>query len=45
MSLGTELALNGKPKTGTHSFGVQLIASIIELLLLYYAGVFDWFIG
>ena len=45
MSLGTELALNGKPRTGNHSFGYQLIASVIELLLLYYAGVFDCFIG
>lgn len=35
------LALDGKPRTGTYSFGANLISSILLLALLYWGGFFD----
>ena len=43
ISLGIELANHGKPRGGKYSFWGKLIAVIINLLLFYYAGLFDKF--
>ena len=43
INLGIELANHGKPRGGKHSFWGKLVAVIINLLLFYYAGLFDKF--
>ena len=43
INLGIELANHGKPKEGKYSFWGKLIAVIINLILFYYAGLFDKF--
>ena len=40
MALGINLAKNGEPK-GNYSFGYSLIAVIINIALLWGAGLFD----
>ena len=44
INLGIELANHGKPRGGNYSFWGKLIAVIINLVLFYYAGLFDKFI-
>ena len=41
MSLGVSMARNGHPKTGTHNFGIDLIAWVLQLGLLYFGGFFS----
>ena len=43
INLGIEMANHGKPRGGKHSFWGKLVAVIINLLLFYYAGLFDKF--
>lgn len=43
INLGIELANHGKPVERDYSFWKKLIAVIINLLLFYYAGLFDKF--
>lgn len=43
MGLGISLAKHGEPKDGTHNFWTTLFIVIIELVLYYYAGLFDNF--
>ena len=43
INLGIELAYHGKPRIGKYSFWGKLIAVIINLVLFYYAGLFDKF--
>jgi len=40
LSLGVSLARNGEPKKENHSFLASLVASSIQILLLYYGGFF-----
>ena len=40
ISLGVTLEQHGKPKTGEHSFWLQLFATAIALWLLYMGGFF-----
>lgn len=35
--------LHGKDKTGKHNFWTSLVAAIIQLILFYFAGMFDKF--
>jgi hypothetical protein len=41
LGLGHDLANDGKPKTGRHSFSVSLVASAICLGILYMGGAFE----
>lgn len=41
VALGIALVQHGKPKTGNHSFWVQLIASGIGFTLLWWGGFFN----
>ena len=43
IKLGIELANHGEPREGEYSFWKKLIAVIINLVLFYYAGLFDKF--
>lgn len=40
MGLGVDLALHGKEKEGRYNFWVSLLAVSIQIVLLYYAGIF-----
>lgn len=40
LSLGMHLAKHGEPKTGKYSFWMALVASAIELTLLYFGGFY-----
>ena len=44
INLGIELANHGKPREGNYSFWAKLLAVIINLVLFYYAGLFDKFV-
>ena len=44
IGLGMALAKHGEPKKERWNFWVQFIATIIEVILFYYAGLFDVFI-
>lgn len=44
ISLGICLAKHGEPKRGEYNFWYQLIAFIIVIVLLYFAGVFNNFV-
>ena len=39
--LGHDAAMDGKPKTGKHSFGWALLGTVIVLGLLNWGGFFD----
>lgn len=43
ISLGIHLAKHGEPREGKYNFWYQLIAFIVVLVLLYFAGVFNNF--
>lgn len=43
LRLGYYLAKNGEPMTGTYSFWNVLFAVLINIALLYWAGLFDKF--
>lgn len=45
MGLGISLAKDGQEKEGTYNFWLTLFLCIIELVLYYYAGLFDKFIN
>lgn len=40
MGLGISMVEHGKPKTGKNNFFTSLIASVIEIALLYFGGFF-----
>ena len=44
ISLGIHLAKHGEPRTDEYNFWHQLIAFIIVIVLLYFAGVFNNFV-
>lgn len=43
MGLGINLAKHGEPKDGKYNFWTTLLVVIIELVLFYYAGLFNNF--
>lgn len=44
ISLGIYLAKHGEPRTDEYNFWHQLIAFIVVIVLLYFAGVFNNFV-
>ncbi|UXN70937.1 hypothetical protein N8A98_07040 [Devosia neptuniae] len=40
LSVGINLAMHGKPRTGTHNVGYSILGSAIWLVPLYYGGFF-----
>lgn len=40
LSVGINLALHGKPRTGTHSVWVGLFGAALTVVPLYYGGFF-----
>ncbi len=45
MGLGMAVVKHGEPKKDKWNFWSQLFATIIEVILFYYAGLFDIFIN
>ena len=43
IGLGISLAEHGKPKSGKYNFWEALFVFVIEIVLYYYAGLFDNF--
>ena len=43
LNLGVVLAKHGEPQKGNYNFWSELIATIILMVLYYYAGLFDNF--
>lgn len=43
VNLGIHLAKHGEPREDKYNFWLYLIATIIELVLYYYAGLFENF--
>lgn len=40
LGLGMYLAKDGEPKTGTYSFWIAFISTVIQFVLLYFGGFF-----